>query len=239
MKNQYVGDINDYVKYAFLRYLMRAGCEVTVCWMLTSDDGRTDGNRREYLDRPERYRHHDPELFDALAGHLRQARDIKSIEEAGILPNARFHSDLIEDRDEARDAYFSRLFGRVETKSLIFFDPDNGLDVASVRPGRRNSSKYLFHDELANILHAGHSAIVYQHFPRVERQRFVGSAFESVAWSGALRCASVYTSHVAYLLFLQEPHSWLRENAREFAAGWSPTLGYFEPTSPRVVSGLT
>lgn len=232
MKNQYVGDINDYVKYAFLRYLMRAGSEVTVCWMLTPDDSRTDGNRREYLDKPERYRHHDPELFDTLAGDLRQARDIKSIEEGDILPNARFLSDPIEDLQEVRDAYFHRLFAALATRSLLFFDPDNGLDVATVRPGRRNSSKYLFRDELGAVLDAGHSAIVYQHFPRVERQRFVSSVFESVASAiRDLRCACVYTSHVAYLLFLQEPHTGVCEAAHDFARGWAPMLGYLEPTA--------
>jgi hypothetical protein len=231
MKNQYVGDINDYVKYALLRHLMRAGSEVTVCWMLTSDDGRPDGNRRGYLDKPEQYRHHDPELFDALAGDLRHVRDVKIIEESGILPDARFLSDLIEDLQEVRKAYFRRLLAALATRSLVFFDPDNGLDIATVRPGRRNSSKYLFREELAACLYAGHSAIVYQHFPRVERQHFVGSVFESVALPGRdLRSACVYTSHVAYLLFLQEPHTGVSETARAFAGGWAPMLSYLEPT---------
>lgn len=230
MKNQYVGDVNDYVKYAFLRHLMRVGSEVTICWMLTSDDGRTDGNRRGYLETPERYRHHDPELFDALAGHLCQAREIETVEESGILPNARFVSDSLGDEGESRVAYFGRLSSKLGPRSLVFFDPDNGLNVPSVRPGGRNSSKYLFRDELATTLHAGHSAIVYQHFPRVERQRFMRSVFDSVARTEAWQCASVYTSHVAYLLFLQEPHAHLYETAREFAVAWSPKLSYFAPT---------
>jgi hypothetical protein len=231
MKNQYVGDINDYVKYAFLRRLMRAGSEVTVCWMLTSDDGRTDGNRRGYLAKPNQYRHHDPELFDALAGDLRQTRDIETIEESGLLPNARFLSDPIEDPQEVREAYFRRLLAALATRSLIFFDPDNGLDVVTVRRGRRNSSKYLFRQELAAVVRAGHSAIVYQHFPRVERQHFVRSIFESLDWPGRdVRCACIYTSHVAYLLFLQEPHTDVRETARTFAQGWTQMLGYLEPT---------
>jgi hypothetical protein len=234
MKNQYVGDINDFVKYAFLRHLMRAGNEVTICWMLTSDDARTDGNRRGYLDKPEQYRHHDPELFDALAGDLREARDIESIEASGILPTARFLSDQIEDSQEVREGYFRRLCATLATRSLVFFDPDNGLDVITVCRGGRNSSKYLFREELAAVLQAGHSAIVYQHFPRVERRRFVQSVFESLAWPGRdVLCACVYTSHVAYLLFLQEPHTRVRQTARKFAQGWAQTVGYLEPTQDR------
>jgi hypothetical protein len=231
MKNQYVGDINDYVKYAFLRHLMRAGSEVTVCWMLTSDDRRTDGSRRSYLDKPAQYRDRDPELFDTLAGDLRHARDVRSIEESGILPNARFLSDPIEDAREVRESHFRHLYAALPPTSLVFFDPDNGLDVATVRSGRRNSSKYLFRDELAGFLSEGHSAIVYQHFPRVERRHFLQNVFNSRVWPGCeMRWASVYTPHVAYLLFLQEPHGGVCETAREFVTGWAGMLSYHETT---------
>jgi hypothetical protein len=229
MKNQYVGDINDYVKFAFLRNLMRTGSEVMVCWMLTSDDGGADGNRRGYLDRPEQFRHHDPALFDALVFDLRGARNIKTIEVSGILPKAHFLSDPLEDSQEVREAYFRQLFTALAATSLVFFDPDNGLDVPSVPFGRRNSSKYLYRRELTAVLEAGHSAVVYQHFPRVERQRFVTSALESCAPRARdLRRACVRTPHVAYLLFLQDPHAALLGEAREFACGWAPTVSYLE-----------
>jgi len=39
MKEQYVGDINDYRKYALLRYLAeKGGVRTGVCWMLTQPD---------------------------------------------------------------------------------------------------------------------------------------------------------------------------------------------------------
>lgn len=40
MKHQYIGDINDYRKYALLRTLSADGVNrIGVCWMLTPDDG--------------------------------------------------------------------------------------------------------------------------------------------------------------------------------------------------------
>lgn len=40
VKHQYVGDINDYRKYALLRALSAGGANrIGVCWMLTPDDG--------------------------------------------------------------------------------------------------------------------------------------------------------------------------------------------------------
>ena len=44
MKDQYFGDINDYRKYGLLRAIIRAGrLRILVAWMLTVDDGSTDG----------------------------------------------------------------------------------------------------------------------------------------------------------------------------------------------------
>jgi hypothetical protein len=231
VKNQYVGDINDYVKFAFLRRVIGGGIDLTVCWMLTSDDEGKDGSRRGYLDQPERFRRHDPDLFDTLAGDLRHARDIKGIEEGGVLPNARFLSDLLEDDDRLRAIYFRRVVAALPPKSLIFFDPDNGLDVATVRAGKRNSSKYLYRKELRAILDLGHSAIVYQHFPHVARERFVSDVFKSLESRQELLCACIYTSHVAYLLLLQDPHGSVLEAARGFARDWEPTVRFARAVS--------
>src|SRR5689334_17138573 len=44
MKHQYFGDVNDYRKYGLLRSIQKeAGLRVAVCWMLTPNDGRSDG----------------------------------------------------------------------------------------------------------------------------------------------------------------------------------------------------
>ena len=67
MKEQYVGDINDYRKYALLRALAGEGAvKIGVCWMLTPSDGRADGNRLGYLRKPA-FSEFDPPLFDLLA----------------------------------------------------------------------------------------------------------------------------------------------------------------------------
>ncbi len=46
MKNQYFGDINDYRKYGLLRSVLAASrMSLFVAWMLTEDDGSSDGGR--------------------------------------------------------------------------------------------------------------------------------------------------------------------------------------------------
>lgn len=87
MKHQYVGDINDYRKYALLRALSEGGTNrVGVCWMLTPDDGGADGGKLAYLGQPERFRHFDPELFDILAHAASEPdrRRLQSIEDSGV-----------------------------------------------------------------------------------------------------------------------------------------------------------
>ncbi len=70
MKDQYVGDVNVYVKYGFLRALSaaRAG-PLVVCWMLTPSDEGPDGGKVGYLEQPERYR--DGDTDRARSAHAR------------------------------------------------------------------------------------------------------------------------------------------------------------------------
>ena len=50
MKVQYLGDVNDYCKFALLRLLARTGSfKIGVCWMLTESDQVLRGANRKYL----------------------------------------------------------------------------------------------------------------------------------------------------------------------------------------------
>lgn len=61
VKDQYVGDICDFFKYALLRRIQAAGGKLVVCWMLTESDGGSDGCKRAYLGDPLR-------RFDSRSG---------------------------------------------------------------------------------------------------------------------------------------------------------------------------
>ena len=43
MKNQYVGDIGDYGKYALLKAFSDNGVKLGINWYLTDDDGKSTG----------------------------------------------------------------------------------------------------------------------------------------------------------------------------------------------------
>ncbi len=228
MKNQYVGDINDYIKYSIIRQLAATigGNGVMVCWMLTPDDGRTDGSLRGYLDAPERFRPFDPPVYDALAALRRGPRSVAAVESHCLIDTAEYFSGVLVDRLDARRAYFATLWRAVRPASLVFFDPDNGLGVPSVPKGRKNSAKYLYWDEFTETVRRGHSVVTYQHFPRVAREPYLALLLERVrqAAPGHSSCV-VYGSRVAYVVSAGPHHALsLHEAASVIERQWKGVL---------------
>lgn len=223
MKDQYVGDENDYRKYGLLRLLAADGVPATVVWMRRWDDGRSDGRRTAYLDRPERWQRYDPELFATLADLVRHGqRRLSRVEEAGLLPGAHFFSELLPEDAAGREAYFALLLRRVSGRDLLFLDPDNGIEVPSVPYGRSGSSRYLYLHELEALSRAGASLFVYQHFPRVARAPFVRALVERcLAVTGGCLAVSFETRRVLFLLLPQrEAEGLLLERAKDAARTW-------------------
>lgn len=207
MKNQYFGDIYDYLKYGLLRQLSCYGqVSTAICWMLTEDDGRRDGHRIDYLYQPEKWSKFDPALFKHLRRQIleRKLRNVRAIEERHLLPNSRFYSDGLTDDPTERHRYFEKFLEFARVAALVFFDPDTGVEVKSVKYGRKGSSRYLFWDEVEQAFSAGHSLLVYQHMPPKPRQPLLGSLVCGLARSTHAGLVYVYrTKRVSFLLVPQ------------------------------------
>lgn len=203
MKIQYFGDVNDYRKYALLRLLAGAGLKIGVNWLLTPDDGRADGNKRSYLAQQEAWRQHDPELFDILAAAppAPSIDDFRQIERSGVIPGATYFDRIAPAGRAPRDEFHDASMVAFEGCDLVFFDPDNGIAVPSVSKARSAGIKFVFDDELAAHYRAGRSLLIYQHFPRVERSRFVRDLGVRLrAFANDAEIWSCQTAHVAFLL---------------------------------------
>jgi len=233
MKNQYFGDINDYKKYSLLRFLSRYGqIETVICWVLTHDDDGSDGNRVKYLQQPDKWRGYDPALYDYLREYVfrRGIRDVKIIETPDILTNCRFYSEIIEDNIELREVYFNRFLEFAKGADLIFFDPDNGLEVKSVPLGRTNSSKYLYWSEVKISYKAGHSILIYQHFPRMQRESYIHNLVQQFkAITDVGRIFYYKTRHVVFFLLPQPKHEelFIESNANILNV-WGKTISIYE-----------
>jgi hypothetical protein len=225
MKNQYFGDINDYRKYGLLRLLAGGGSISTaVCWMLTGSDERTDGSRVAYLESPEQWRRYDPSLFDMLREllHHRRIRDVRFVGERNFIPGATYFPKTISDDDGQRSNYFAGFFGTITGSDLIFFDPDNGIEVRSTKRGRKGSSKYIYWDEIIKTYRAGYSVLIYQHFPRVVREAFINARREEFCKRlGNVRLIFFVTSGVLFILAGQRRHrAVLKRQAKLVAERW-------------------
>ena len=211
MKNQYFGDVNDYQKYGLLRMLANDGqFKIGICWMLTTDDGRSDGNFTAFLSKPQALHKYDPPLFDLLHQWVisDRSRNVTLVQNANLLPGAEFYSEFLTDFRDQRVKYFKEMKEKFSACKLIFFDPDNGVEIKSVAKGRRNSSKYVYWDELGETYQAGHSILLYQHFRREERTSFIGRAI--MEFQARLKPYKIYwfrTSQVVYFLCAQEKHA--------------------------------
>jgi hypothetical protein len=209
LKDQYVGDVNDYLKYALLRALAPDGSDLSVAWMLTPSDQRSDGQRLSYLTQPRRFRSLDATLFEALNNLVaNEQRTVRAIEESAILGHAEYVSAVVGDHASTRQRYFDRVWAVSDGRSLLFFDPDNGLEVNSVRKGQRGSSKYLFWDEVATAYGREHSLILYQHFPRRPRALFLKQLADRIHHeTGCTDVLAMTTAHVAFLVCAQASHA--------------------------------
>lgn len=204
MKHQYLGDINDYRKFCILRHLASQGrIRIGVCWMLTPDDQGQDGRKTSYLNRPEVWRDRDPDLFDILQRVVNESegRLLSQIEGSDAIPGAVYFDEIVPDETKARSGYMRRALDSLAGVDLIFFDPDNGIEINSKPKGRKLSSKFLYWDEITNAFRPGRSVLIYQHYVRQNREKFTSRlVHELKVKTGALTVWAIHTPHVLFLL---------------------------------------
>lgn len=207
MKDQYVGDYNDFVKYALLRTVLGQGLPLVVCWMLTESDGSSDGGKLAYLRRQSTFRDLDPENFDLMAKLVGAGeRSVAAVEASGLLAGARFCARTLEGG---------------EPPSVVFFDADNGFEVAS----SRGSPKYVYWCEVEEAFERGHSLIVFQHFAREERAGHVNRLLSRLRELTGADAFALRSANVAFLCVPQAAHAdRVLHAARELAEGWGPRL---------------
>ncbi|MFC2017213.1 hypothetical protein ACFLUD_02225 [Chloroflexota bacterium] len=229
MKNQYFGDINDFKKYGLLRLFGKKGkIRTLICWLLTPNEPKQDGHRIQYLNEPEKWRIFDPELFDFLRQQviISKDRSIFSIERSGLLHHCSFYSDLVTDEIDARKKYINKISELSQSADLLFFDPDNGLEVKSVPFGKRKSSKYLYFDEVNKLFSSGCSLMIYQHLPPKPRIPYINEIVTRA--KNATNAKSVFIYSTQFSLFLvipQSEHQLIFKNINEGIIGiWGNQL---------------
>jgi hypothetical protein len=242
MQDRYTGDIGDYVKLAILRALA-PGRVLGVAWWLYPDESHNNGDGRHtgYLDQPERWRAFDPAAFDHLRAVVASdRRHVAALEDAGLLPGARFFREPVptggtaRERRTARTAWLGRLVAATDDCDLLFLDPDNGFETKDFDLGAARAGKSVALSELQALQRPGRTLLVYHHQTRMRGghdqelehwgERLRGCGFRQV---DALR-ASAYSARAFFLL---DAAPELRARASALAGhspgrlSWRPDLG--------------
>jgi hypothetical protein len=186
--------------------------------MLTPNDDRHDGDKLAYLKNPTMWRHHDPALFDAISkvdqGIL--PRDVSAVEHANLFTAGCYDSECVPDNTSERAAWFAAALHKLQSCDLLFFDPDNGIEVASVPKGHRKSSKYVYWDELASAWRTGKSLLLFQHFAREKRSTHIQQLSAALAEQSPDSIIEAWTSaNVLFLFACQQGHAEMADAARQ------------------------
>ncbi len=215
MRNDYVGDISDFVKFGVLRRLfLQQEIRLGVAWFLNKDNEATaDGKKVKYLHTACGHRNlkdRDPDLHKKLARVVFGGRrDVAELQRAEILPGGtKFHNEPISvanlpkgakssqrARLAHREIWFSRAVFQLAESDVIFVDPDNGMEVG-IKKHQDKSAKYVFFDELRRFYDHKQSLIIIQF-----GQRHRGSTHDQIVWRvGQLRTRLDH-SHEIYSIY--------------------------------------
>lgn len=233
MKNQYFGNINDYIKYGLLRSISEvADLRTLVAWMLTPDDGSTDGKFTKYLSEPELWSKYDISLYSTLRHILNTYadRNVVHLEETNLLERTEYFSKVVPDTASERDTWFIELLQKSEGSDFVFLDPDNGLEIKSKPYGRKNSAKFLFWREVEALWKTGKSLLIYQHFIRESRVQFIQRMLTSLnELTEGSYVEAFSTPHVAFLMALQPEHHSLHGTiVNSVQVNWAGQIKHWE-----------
>jgi len=131
MRDQYAGDISDFLKFSLLRSIVSKRMRLGIAWYyIAGHDRRADGRHLEYLDERS-WRDLDPQLYDALES-IRYNRSVRALEELQIWRTSTlFHSDAVEAVSK-RVAWAEGMGNHLTASDIVFADPDNGLSKDGV-----------------------------------------------------------------------------------------------------------
>ncbi len=251
MQDRYVGDVGDFAKYALLRRLAGKNGELRIhlgiVWCLYPDETHNkDGRHVSYLSRRE-FENLDDRLLAALRRIVASGkRSISSVAQGKLLPRSTMFCELAlapkvngssrEHRLSHRRTWLENCLADTEKCDLIFFDPDNGIEVESVPKHHVKSGKYIYWDELDAFWQRGQNLLVYHHLnrtmPSVRQVRILRERFES-ALEGARALPLVFRRGSCRVFWLVYRPSVLgkemERRARDFLdGGWSK---HFSPVS--------
>lgn len=181
MKNQYFGDNRDLFKYDLVLQIIQAGLvnHFTFIPMLTEPDGTKHGGK---IDRSQaKVGTENKELMIFLDGCVREGkRDIEQLGNFFARYTIKMTTYYGKDRyfsHGQRQEYFAQIGDGLLTNSLVFVDPDIGLEI------KQSGKEHVLYAEVKNLYQRMDSSsilMVYQHFPREDHYEYLHGRSEEL-----------------------------------------------------------
>jgi hypothetical protein len=184
MQDRYVGDVGDFAKYGLLRRLSGRSDEreirLGVVWCLfPNETHNNDGRHVSYLRKPEFEALDDPLLAGLRKIVASGNRCISAVTSGGLFPDGTVFSGAEaatapaallsrNDRMLRRAEWLDQCLAVTDKCDLVFFDPDNGVEVSSVPKHHPSAGKYIYWDELMPLWRRGQALLVYHHLNRTK-----------------------------------------------------------------------
>lgn len=205
MKNQYFGDIKDLFKFDFIEWTIQripAIDRFTYISMLTANESRSHGSK---LDCKGRAGAQNTELTNHLAKCVSEGR--RDISE--IVRYFDFHGipvviykQGVHFTHKGRDDYFAGIDLGLLEHSLIFVDPDVGLEV------KNSSAKHLLYKEAADLferMSEDSIFMIFQHFRHEKRSLTINSVSSQLEAACGQRPLWICDSEVVFFLLAKDP----------------------------------
>ena len=230
MNRQFFGDTRDLFKYDLVRHIMKALLifdSFTFIPMLTEDDepvkrkkgstkdldkaikaGKAGSQNKDLVEHMERLQEIDDDLeyFQTIRAYFKKENIIADI----------IHKHPFSHEERGR--YFDNILTRLPKKSLIFLDPDIGLE--EIKP----SKKHLLFDEVKKIFDSMDTKsvlMIYQHFPREKHVGYVRRRCEELHNLTGTCPISITDNEIVFFVIVKNEK--LRENCEETLALYADT----------------
>jgi len=210
----YFGDTRDLFKFDLVRHMMKADPSFdsfTFIPMLTGTDagargkkstktdltkakksGKAGSQNQELVAQMERLQEIEDDLdyFQHILGYFEREQIL-----AHIIADQTFtHKD--------RSQYFSNILSKIPKKSLIFLDPDTGLEES------RPTEKHLLFAEVRQIADRMDNRsvlMIYQHFPRVKHDEYVRERCSQLNELTGIDPLTITDNEIIFFLLAKDP----------------------------------
>lgn len=207
MKHQYFGDIRDLFKYDIVCHLIESIpllSKHTFIPMLTENDSRPDGNKTDYSKAPAGF--FNIELANFLKSRVQEnKRNIYELEDFFSFKGIElkiYGKDSGYFTQSSRTNYFADIPPAYLCDSLVFLDPDNGLEI------KGTNHQHVLYSEISNLynrMNQNSIIMVYQHFPRENHARYLKRRSEELLGFTGENPAYISDNEIIFFYLTKSP----------------------------------